>query len=145
MGGGGGSARGGRRGWGGIAMIRATALVRALVLAAALAAAATPVTCLGETGNPLPARATKDLPPELIALLRQKKMPKSSPILLRIFKEEAELEVWKQDTTGRFQFLKIYPICRWSGRCCLRRTRWSIWRWCCSGWWPGGCDRRISA
>ena len=34
---------------------------------------------------------------------------------MRIFKEEAELEVWKQDTTGRFQLLKIYPICRWSG------------------------------
>ncbi len=42
-------------------------------------------------------------------------MPKNSPILVRIFKEEAELEVWKQDTTGRFQILKTYPICRWSG------------------------------
>ena len=96
-------------------MIGTTAVVRALVLAAALAAAATPVTCLGETGNPLPARATKELSPELIALLRQKKMPKSSPIILRIFKEEAELEVWKQDTTGHFELLKTYPICRWSG------------------------------
>src|ERR1700731_1203141 len=28
---------------------------------------------------------------------------------------QAEFEVWKQDTTGRFQILKIYPICRWSG------------------------------
>ena len=44
-----------------------------------------------------------------------RKMPKHSPILVRFFKEEAELEVWKQDTTGRFQFLKVYPICRWSG------------------------------
>ena len=95
-------------------MIRAT-LMRALVLAAAFAAASTPVTCLGETGNPLPARATKELPPELLSLLRQKKMPKYSPILLRIFKEEAELEVWKQDTTGHFELLKTYPICRWSG------------------------------
>jgi murein L,D-transpeptidase YafK len=42
-------------------------------------------------------------------------MPKHSPILVRIFKEEAELEVWKQDSTGRFQILKTYPICRWSG------------------------------
>ena len=42
-------------------------------------------------------------------------MPKDSPILVRIFKEESELEVWKQDTTGRFQILKVYPICRWSG------------------------------
>lgn len=42
-------------------------------------------------------------------------MPKDLPILLRIFKEESELELWKQDTTGRFQMLKNYPICRWSG------------------------------
>jgi murein L,D-transpeptidase YafK len=95
-------------------MIRAT-VVRALVLTAAFAAALTPVTCLGEDSNQLPARATKELPPALLSLLRQKKMPKHSPILLRIFKEEAELEVWKQDTTGHFQLLKIFPICRWSG------------------------------
>ena len=105
-----------------MAMIRAT-VVRALVLTAAFAAALTPVTCLGEDSNqsppkaakPLPAKATQELPPELLSLLRERKMPKHSPILLRIFKEEAELEVWKQDTTGRFQFLKVYPICRWSG------------------------------
>ena len=42
-------------------------------------------------------------------------MPKNSPIILRVFKEEAELEVWKQDTTRHFQFLKTYPICRRSG------------------------------
>ena len=106
-------------------MIRATVL-RALVLTAAFAAALTPVTCLGQDsqtvadqGNKappkLPAKATKKLPPELLSLLQQKKMPIHSPILVRVFKEEAELEVWKQDTTGRFQILKTYPICRWSG------------------------------
>jgi murein L,D-transpeptidase YafK len=99
-------------------MIRAT-VVRALVLTAALAAALTPVTwpvtCFGEDSNPLPAKATKELPPGLLALLRQKKMPKHSPIVVRIFKEEAELEVWKQDSSGHFQLLKTFPICRWSG------------------------------
>ena len=39
----------------------------------------------------------------------------NSPILVRIFKQEAELEVWKQDRSGRFALLKTYPICRWSG------------------------------
>jgi len=55
----------------------------------------------------------------------QKKMPKHSPILVRIFKEEAELEVWKQDTTGHFQILKIFAICRCRailGRSCMRAT-----------------------
>src|SRR2546421_12630400 len=92
-------------------MIRAT-VVRALVLAAAFAAALTPVTSLGEDSKQLPPRATKELPPELLSLLRQKKMPKHSPILVRIFKEEAELEVWKQDIAGHFQLLKIFPVCR---------------------------------
>ena len=90
-------------------------LVRALVLSAAFASALTPVQCLGEDGNQLPENATTELSPELLSLLRQKKMPKHSPIILRVFKEEAELEVWKQDTTGHFQLLKVYPICRWSG------------------------------
>ena len=56
-------------------MIRATTL-RALVLTAAFAAALTPVTCLGEDSNRLPAKATKELPPELLSLLQQKNMPK---------------------------------------------------------------------
>ena len=89
--------------------------VKALVLVAAFAAGLTPVTCLGQSTKPLPAKATQELPPELLARLEQKKMPKTSPIVLRLFKEEAELEVWKQDTSGRFQILKTYPICRWSG------------------------------
>ncbi|MFK4381336.1 murein L,D-transpeptidase YafK [Bradyrhizobium sp. USDA 3397] len=92
------------------------AMVRhAIVLAAAFAAALTPATCFGESSKPLPAKATQELPAELLALLEQKKMPKYSPILVRLFKDEAELEVWKQDTAGRFQLLKTYPICRWSG------------------------------
>jgi murein L,D-transpeptidase YafK len=104
----------------GMAMIGG-ALIRTLVLTAAVAAALAPVTCLGEDKKQvpakatLPAKATKELPPELLSLLREKKMPKYSPILVRIFKEEAELEVWKQDSTGHFQLLKTYPICRWSG------------------------------
>ncbi len=90
-------------------------LVRALVLSAAFAGFLTPVQCLGQYGYVLPAKAMQELSPELLSLLQQKNMPKESPILLRIFKEESELEVWKQDTTGHFQMLKIYLICRWSG------------------------------
>ena len=78
----------------GMAMI-CTTVVRALVLTTALAAALTPVRCFGEDVNPLPAKATKELPRELLSLIKQKKMPKYSAILMRIFKEEAELEVWK--------------------------------------------------
>jgi murein L,D-transpeptidase YafK len=95
-------------------LIHAT-LFRAFVLSVALAGALTPVQCLSEDGNQLPEKAIRELSPELLSMLRQKRMPKHSPVILRVFKEEAELEVWKQDTTGHFQLLKIYPICRWSG------------------------------
>ncbi|MCZ7660221.1 MAG: hypothetical protein M5U07_21335 [Xanthobacteraceae bacterium] len=60
-------------------------------------------------------RHLKELSPQLLAELQQKNMPKESPILVRLFKEESELELWKQDSSGRFALLKTYPICRWSG------------------------------
>ena len=75
----------------------------------------TPVRCLAESSSQLPAKATEELSPELLSLLQQKHMMKHSPIIVRVFKEESELEVWKQDTTGHFEILKTYPICRWSG------------------------------
>ncbi len=99
---------------GSIDLIRAS-LVRALTASAVLAAALALAGCYGEDGYQLPTRAMKELSPQTLALLEQKHMPKDSPILVRIFKEESELEVWKQDTTGRFQILKVYPNCRWSG------------------------------
>jgi len=42
-------------------------------------------------------------------------MDARSPILLRIYKEEAVLEVWKEDRTGRYSLLEEYEICDWSG------------------------------
>ena len=117
---------------GNIALIRAC-VVRALsscasslrlfVTAALLGAAALALAgCYGEEGYQLPTRAMKELSPEMLALLQQKNMPKDSPILVRVFKEESELEVWKQDTTGQFQLLKVYPICRWSGELGPKKT-----------------------
>jgi murein L,D-transpeptidase YafK len=96
------------------AMVR-HALILAAAFAAGLTPAMTPALGQGDSSKPLPAKATKELPPELLSLLEQKKMPKNSPIVVRLFKEESELEVWKQNTAGRFQILKTYPICRWSG------------------------------
>ena len=95
-------------------MIRAT-LVRAIFLSIAFFGILTPYRGLAEDGIQLPTKANKELPPQLLSLLLQRNMPKRSPILIRIFKEESELEVWKQDTTGRFELFKVYPICRWSG------------------------------
>jgi murein L,D-transpeptidase YafK len=60
-------------------------------------------------------KANKPIPQKLITEIAAKEMDPQSPILVRVFKQEAELEVWKQDKTGRFALLQTYPICRWSG------------------------------
>ncbi|HMK70374.1 MAG TPA: murein L,D-transpeptidase family protein [Xanthobacteraceae bacterium] len=100
-------------------MIRASPvraqICRALLALALLAGPLALAGCNTDDAYQLPTRAMKELSPEMLALLQQKNMPKESPILVRIFKEESELEVWKQDTTSRFELLKVYPICRWSG------------------------------
>jgi murein L,D-transpeptidase YafK len=61
------------------------------------------------------AKANKPIPEKLVKDMDQKNIDKQSPMLIRLFKQEAELEVWKQDRSGRFALLKTYPICRWSG------------------------------
>lgn len=38
-----------------------------------------------------------------------------APVFLRIFKEEAELELWVQDGDDRFALFRSYPICNYSG------------------------------
>src|SRR5215468_4492520 len=42
-------------------------------------------------------------------------MDRASPILIRIYKEERTLEIWKQDRSGKFALLNSYPICKFSG------------------------------
>jgi murein L,D-transpeptidase YafK len=55
-------------------------------------------------------------PAATLALMAEKDMAPSSPILIRTFKKESVLEVWKQTREGRFALLKSFPICRWSGQ-----------------------------
>ncbi|CAH0338441.1 murein L,D-transpeptidase family protein [Rhizobium sp. CECT 9324] len=56
------------------------------------------------------------LPARLLAEIRQKGMDRNAPIMLRIFKEEGVLEVWKAKTNNRFDKVVQYDICAWSGR-----------------------------
>jgi murein L,D-transpeptidase YafK len=89
-------------------------LLRAILASATLAAVMALAGCTG--GTPVTSgRHTQPLSERMLAKLKSKNMEKESPILMRIFKEEAELEVWKQDDSGRFALLRTYPICRWSG------------------------------
>ena len=91
-------------------------LVRALITSVALAAGALLTGCNSdEISLANNAKANQPVPAKLVADMATKDMDLQSPMLVRLFKQEAELEVWKQDRSGRFALLKTYPICRWSG------------------------------
>lgn len=61
-------------------------------------------------------KAAQPIPAVLLTEMSRKSMSPSAPILVRIFKHESELEIWKQDSSGKYALLKIYPMCRWSGK-----------------------------
>lgn len=68
---------------------------------------------VGEGGDD---RHLQPLPVRLVSDMGAKGMTPQDPILIRIFKKESELEVWKRDRSGQYALLKTYPMCRWSGK-----------------------------
>lgn len=46
--------------------------------------------------------------------LRSKGLSLTTPIVIRVFKSESELEIWKEKN-GTFVLFATYPICHWSG------------------------------
>jgi murein L,D-transpeptidase YafK len=86
-----------------------------LLASAATAAAIALAGCDTDSLTKSSLRAKQPLSDKMLAEIAKKDMLKETPILIRIFKEEAELEVWKQTREGRYALLKTYPICRWSG------------------------------
>jgi murein L,D-transpeptidase YafK len=89
--------------------------IRLLLAACAISAAVALAGCDTDGTPAVNGRHMQPLSDRLLADIESKNMAKESPILVRIFKEESELEVWKEDKTGRFALLRTYPICRWSG------------------------------
>ncbi|PYE42002.1 murein L,D-transpeptidase YafK [Rhizobium sp. PP-F2F-G20b] len=57
-----------------------------------------------------------ELSGKIVQKMQAMSMAKTSPIMLRIFKEEGALEVWKANTANRFEKLREYKICAWSGK-----------------------------
>ena len=91
-------------------------MLRSGWVSAALSAGVIVVVCvLGGCGQFSPAYL-KPLPAQTRALLAEKGMTEEAPILVRVFKAESELEIWKRREDGRFYHFKTYPICDWSGK-----------------------------
>lgn len=61
-------------------------------------------------------KAEKPIPHTLTRKMKDKGMTAASPIMIRIFKEENTLEVWKQTNKGKYDLLESYEICKWSGK-----------------------------
>ncbi|MEE1657887.1 murein L,D-transpeptidase family protein [Microvirga sp. CF3062] len=89
-------------------MMKRIAMAASLVLALAA--------CQGEGGSVSSTRHLAPIPPATMALMSTKGMSKDDPILMRSFKKESEIEVWKRGRDGKYALLKTYPMCRWSGQ-----------------------------
>jgi murein L,D-transpeptidase YafK len=59
--------------------------------------------------------AFKPLPEETKTEIVQAGLEVGAPMYIRIFKLEAEMEVWMRGPSGQYVLFRTYPICNWSG------------------------------
>jgi murein L,D-transpeptidase YafK len=57
----------------------------------------------------------KPIAADTAARITQTGLGQRAPLHIRVFKEESELEVWKQRSDGTYAHIKTYPICNFSG------------------------------
>jgi murein L,D-transpeptidase YafK len=63
-----------------------------------------------------PGRSEQPISSATLAEMTKLDTTPSSPTLIRTYKKEAELEIWKMKSNGEYALLKTYPMCRWSGQ-----------------------------
>jgi len=62
------------------------------------------------------ARSQQPISGAVLAKMEALDTTPSSPTVIRTYKKEAELEIWKMKSNGEYALLKTYPMCRWSGQ-----------------------------
>ncbi|MEM1364312.1 MAG: murein L,D-transpeptidase family protein [Pseudomonadota bacterium] len=87
-------------------------MAAALVLTPTLAACTAEDALRGVGEN----RGEVPISKKLYRAIKTKGMSVRAPIMIRIFKEEDTLEVWKRKPNGRYELLADYEICKWSGK-----------------------------
>jgi len=97
-------------------------LRRSFPLAAAVAVALAVSACgnvnpsnLSATGSAGVPKHAAPVPDDLKRAMARKGMDPRAPILVRIYKEQRQLEVWKKTRAGKYALLKTYDICAYSG------------------------------
>ena len=89
-------------------------LLQSLALFAALTLVAG---CSLERREQTSLRATQSsIPAETLAAMESIGTDRNQPILIRAFKKESEIEIWKRTRSGNYALMKTYPVCRWSGQ-----------------------------
>ena len=66
--------------------------------------------------SPATSRSLAPLPSKTVAGMEAIGSSKEAPVLIRTYKKEAELEIWKMKADGHYAYLKSFPMCRWSGQ-----------------------------
>lgn len=90
--------------------------MRTRQLAITLAAAGLCVAVLSSPVAHATPKHEQPVPAATLALMAAKGLSATAPILMRSYKKEAEIEVWKRGRDGRYVHLKTFPVCRWSGQ-----------------------------
>ena len=88
---------------------------RLFALALAVSAGALTAAC-EDALEPGSGRALAPIPQQTLALMDKIGTTASAPVLIRTYKQEAEFEIWKVNSSGQYALLKTYPMCRWSGQ-----------------------------
>ena len=60
-------------------------------------------------------KASVPLSGELLAKIKAIGSSPGAPMMLRVFKQDSVMEVWKQTSAGPYALLTTYKICAWSG------------------------------
>jgi murein L,D-transpeptidase YafK len=102
--------------------VRFPAAKRALALALVAGLGTLVAACDDDGRLPSNSRHYVAISAQTQTLMAEKGMNARSPILLRAYKKESELEVWKQNASGEYALLKTYPMCRWSGQLGPKKT-----------------------
>ena len=66
--------------------------------------------------TPVSTRSQTPIPALTVTAMEAMGSSKNSPVLIRTYKKEAELEIWKMKSDGHYALFKTYPMCRWSGQ-----------------------------
>jgi murein L,D-transpeptidase YafK len=95
--------------------------MRLKILAAISLLAVAAAGCTNETLDTVNIKAVSNkveypLSGKVLSKMASMNIERNAPLMVRIFKEEGSLEVWKADRTNRFQMVKSYKICAWSGK-----------------------------